>query len=43
MTADANGGVSSAPAYWLLDPTGKILTKSSDIGEIRQRPNELLK
>jgi thiol-disulfide isomerase/thioredoxin len=35
LTMDANG-VSSVPAYWLLDPTGKILTKSSDIGEIRQ-------
>jgi thiol-disulfide isomerase/thioredoxin len=43
FTTEATAGVSSVPAYWLLDPTGKILAKSSDIGEIRQRLNELHK
>jgi beta-lactamase regulating signal transducer with metallopeptidase domain/uncharacterized GH25 family protein/thiol-disulfide isomerase/thioredoxin len=43
FTTEATAGVSSVPAYWLLDPTGKILAKSSNIGEIRQRLSELHK
>jgi hypothetical protein len=43
ITTNVNAGVSSVPAYWLLDPTGKILIKSNDIGEIRQRLNKVLK
>jgi thiol-disulfide isomerase/thioredoxin len=41
--AETNRGVSSVPSYWLLDPTGKILVKSSDIGEIRRRLDEAQK
>jgi thiol-disulfide isomerase/thioredoxin len=43
FTADTHGGVSSVPSYWLLDPTGKILVRSSDTGEIRHRLNEVHK
>jgi thiol-disulfide isomerase/thioredoxin len=43
LTTEATAGVSSVPAYWLLDPSGKILAKSSNIGEIRQRLSELHK
>jgi thiol-disulfide isomerase/thioredoxin len=43
LTTDATAGVSSVPAYWLLDPTGKILAKSGNIGEIRERLGKLQK
>jgi thiol-disulfide isomerase/thioredoxin len=43
ITKDANAGVSSVPAYWLLDPTGKIVIKSGAIDELRQRLKEIHK
>jgi beta-lactamase regulating signal transducer with metallopeptidase domain/thiol-disulfide isomerase/thioredoxin/protocatechuate 3,4-dioxygenase beta subunit len=43
LTTEATAGVSSVPAYWLLDPSGKILAKSGNIDEIRQRLSELHK
>jgi beta-lactamase regulating signal transducer with metallopeptidase domain/protocatechuate 3,4-dioxygenase beta subunit/thiol-disulfide isomerase/thioredoxin len=43
ITGEASAGVSSVPAYWLLDPTGKIVLKSSGIEELRQRLKEIRK
>ncbi len=34
LDADSSGGVSSVPAYWLLDPNGKILAKAYDPEEL---------
>ncbi len=30
----SGGGISSVPAYWLLDPTGKIVAKVNDVDEL---------
>ena len=41
LSMDAKSGVSSVPTYWLLDPDGKLLARSADLGEIRQRLKEV--
>jgi len=34
LSAAADTGVSSVPAYWLLDPAGKIIAKAYDADEL---------
>ncbi|HLN30149.1 MAG TPA: sigma-70 family RNA polymerase sigma factor [Gemmataceae bacterium] len=34
LAADSAAGVSSVPAYWLLDPAGKIVGKAADVDEL---------
>lgn len=36
-------GVSSVPAYWLLDPAGKIVAKGYDLDELAKPLDDLLK
>jgi hypothetical protein len=43
LAADAGAGVSSVPAYWLLDPAGKIVAKSYDPDALAAPLTERLK
>ncbi len=37
------GGVSSDPAYWLIDPEGKIVSKAADPDELVELLDKRLK
>jgi hypothetical protein len=43
LPADGAAGVSSVPAYWLLDPAGKIVAKVYDADELATTLAERLK
>lgn len=34
LSAPCESGVSSVPAYWVLDPAGKIIAKATDVEEL---------
>lgn len=34
LSAGSDAGVSSVPAYWLLDPAGKLIARSYDLDEV---------
>jgi hypothetical protein len=36
LAVAGNTGVSSVPAYWLLDPAGKIVAKVDDSGKLAE-------
>jgi hypothetical protein len=41
--AASDAGISSVPAYWLLDPTGKIVAKAYDPDELGKSLAQQLK
>ena len=43
LEADVASGVSSVPAYWLLDPAGKIVAKAYDLDELAKALEERIK
>jgi peroxiredoxin len=43
LAASADAGVSSVPAYWLLDPAGKLVAKVYDLDELAKVLAERLK
>jgi uncharacterized GH25 family protein/thiol-disulfide isomerase/thioredoxin len=43
LTNDSDAGVSSVPAYWLLDPSGKIIAKCHDPDEVAAQVAQHLK
>ena len=43
LEAAGAAGVSSVPAYWLLDPAGKIVAKVYDTDELAKQIAERLK
>jgi thiol-disulfide isomerase/thioredoxin len=43
LTAPGDAGVSSVPAYWLLDPSGKIVAKVYDTDELAKTLSARLK
>ncbi len=43
LAVSANAGVSSVPAYWLLDPAGKIVAKTYDVDELAAALAERMK
>ncbi len=43
LAVSAEAGVSSVPAYWLLDPTGKIVAKTYDVDELAKALAERMK
>ena len=43
LTTAHNAGVSGVPAYWLLDPMGKIVAKGYDLNELDKILEERLK
>jgi hypothetical protein len=43
IATNRGAGVSSVPAYWLLDPDGKIVAKESDLDELAKPLAERLK
>ncbi|HEV3439142.1 MAG TPA: hypothetical protein VG122_17375 [Gemmata sp.] len=43
LTATHDAGVSGVPAYWLLDPKGKIVAKGYDLNELDKLLEERLK
>lgn len=43
LAASSDAGVSSVPAYWLLDPAGKIVAKSYDLDELAAALAERMK
>ena len=34
LAAASDAGISGVPAFWLLDPTGKIIAKANDLDEL---------
>jgi thiol-disulfide isomerase/thioredoxin len=43
LAANSDSGVSSVPAYWLLDPAGKIVSKVFDVDELAKALAEHMK
>jgi hypothetical protein len=43
LAAVGDAGVSSVPAYWLLDPPGKLIAKVYDVEELSALLAERLK
>jgi thiol-disulfide isomerase/thioredoxin len=43
LAVSADAGVSSVPAYWLLDPNGKIVAKSYDLDDMAKILAERMK
>ena len=43
LADDGASGVSSVPAYWLLDPAGKLVAKASDPDELVKQLEKRLK
>lgn len=43
LAVSSDAGVSSVPAYWVLDPTGKIVAKTYDVEELAKALAERMK